>query len=231
MSNWMIINNRIAKNPFFLEQLDVRIYSLEELGYLLGKNSLFPEDDIMNAKFCFWVDQELQLEELANQLKQVLKTKGSIEEYLEYLLEKMTYFDQIESINVKQRFILNEHCGEGMRHKLIGDQFADNDKYVAALYEYRKSLLCPDLKREKRGVLGSVWHNMGVCYSKLFLFKQAKECFQTAYIFNYAEETAKAIESAKKLSEKAPMDEEVLRLVPNNDLGQLKEQFARSVRV
>ena len=66
--------------------------------------------------------------------------------------------------------------------KLRADRYAENGRYINAIYEYRKLLRRDD---EKNVVLiGNVWHNLGRAYAGIFQFEEAVTCFTKAYELN-----------------------------------------------
>ena len=50
----ILCENITAKNPYYIEELDINIYSIEELGYILYEHPLLViEDFISTALFDF----------------------------------------------------------------------------------------------------------------------------------------------------------------------------------
>jgi uncharacterized protein HemY len=48
---------------------------------------------------------------------------------------------------------------------------------------------------------GAVWNNLGVCYARQLLFKQAAECFETSCEYEYDEEVERQAVLAGELAE------------------------------
>ena len=59
MGELILCNNNLAAMPFFLENVSVNIYSLEELIYCMKKYIYLIGTDIQKAEFVSWVKQEL----------------------------------------------------------------------------------------------------------------------------------------------------------------------------
>ena len=68
MGELILCNNNLAAMPFFLENVSVNIYSLEELIYCMKKYIYLIGTDIQKAEFVSWVKQELGKDELAEKL-------------------------------------------------------------------------------------------------------------------------------------------------------------------
>ena len=68
-----------------------------------------------------------------------------------------------------------------MRQKLKGDYLVRSGMFAGAVQEY-----CQILERRSPGNLGAqfyagVWNNLGCAYARQFLFRDAAECFSTAW--------------------------------------------------
>ena len=50
--------------------------------------------------------------------------------------------------------------------------------------------------RQNPIMCGNVWHNQGLIFAKFFLFKEAKDCFETAYKFHMNRESLYAAMAA-----------------------------------
>ena len=69
MGELILCSRPIAAAPFYIEELSVNLYSLEELSYYIFHNVYLLNSDFMSVELCQWVDSELGMKELANELK------------------------------------------------------------------------------------------------------------------------------------------------------------------
>ena len=91
MGELILCNNNLAAMPFFLENVSVNIYSLEELIYCMKKYIYLSGTDIRKAEFVSWVKQELGKDELAEKLNACLADKRSVSDFADPILENSGY--------------------------------------------------------------------------------------------------------------------------------------------
>lgn len=63
----------IALNPYYIEDLSISVYSLEELSYCIYQNAYLAGPDLMNIELVEWINDELHLKDLAETLRTLLK--------------------------------------------------------------------------------------------------------------------------------------------------------------
>ena len=76
-----------------------------------------------------------------------------------------------------------------MAKKMRADQLMEKEKYLAAIYAYRKLLESEEAKETDALLKGNVWHNLGTAYARLFLFEEAAKCYEEAYRLNESRES------------------------------------------
>lgn len=54
-----------AKSPYVIRQAGVRLYAVEELCYYLEHYAVLLDDDMMNEELFTWIEEELELGDLA----------------------------------------------------------------------------------------------------------------------------------------------------------------------
>ena len=67
----------------------------------------------------------------------------------------------------------------------------EKEKYLAAIYAYRKLLDSREAKETDALLRGNVWHNLGTAYARLFLFEEAAACYEKAYELNQTYESVR----------------------------------------
>ena len=92
-------------------------------------------------------------------------------------------------------------------------------KLYKAIPEYYKNIVSNANKNISPQEMGDAWHNMGVGFAKLFLYKEASYCFKKGFELNNREETHEEFMLAQKLLDN---EEEVLREY-GNDLNDINE--------
>lgn len=181
MGELILCNQMMAALPYYIDNVSLHIYSLEELCYYIENNLYLLEADFMNEELCTWIERELRLKDLAVQLRTICRGNGNLSEFVSCILVEAGYHS---TEKMKQMLLVlqdMEQKSEFECRKLRADRYMENKRYINAIYEYRK-LLRED---EKNVVLvGNVWHNLGKAYVSLFLFDEAVVCYRKAYELN-----------------------------------------------
>ena len=93
----------------------------------------------------------------------------------------MNYLTQEEMRTYRNRISALEKQSVPVREKLKADCLMENRKYVYAIRVYRKVLELTSGRQSSPRFAGSVYHNLGCAYSRLFQKEEALECFGQAY--------------------------------------------------
>ena len=69
MSGYILCQTKKAQRPYFIENISMNIYSIEELCYYLYHNLYLADHTVFNEELCNWLRDELELVHLAAKLK------------------------------------------------------------------------------------------------------------------------------------------------------------------
>lgn len=172
-----------ALAPFLLENMDIRVYSVEELCHVLGEHTFLVDETMMSQALVDWLEKECSLTELAHMLKRLMDNGASFGLFFSRLLYYVGYqkADEIDRIS---RFL---NSSEGMdpveRRKNIADYLASSGRLESALKQYQ--LLYYEIEdRAEDSIKGAIMHNMGYVNTRLFRFREACWLFRQAYDLN-----------------------------------------------
>lgn len=180
MSGYILCQTKKAQNPYFIENISVNIYSIEELCYYLYHNLYLVDQTIMNEELCTWIAEELDLAKLAMKLR--AKTDSSnIEDFLYPIFKEINYlaYEELRAFHNKIARLNKE--SELLRQKRKGDSLVENGMYVNAIRVYQQILDRKGLQKEREGFWADVLYNLGCAYTYLFQMEKAMECFWAAY--------------------------------------------------
>ena len=65
MSGYILCQTKKAQRPYFIENISMNIYSIEELCYYLYHNLYLADHTVFNEELCNWLRDELELVHLA----------------------------------------------------------------------------------------------------------------------------------------------------------------------
>lgn len=181
MEELLLCNSPLAAMPYYIEELSIHIYSLEELCYLMEHSMFLPEEGFFEENFLRWMEQEIGQRELADRLREAVKKGQKTWQYLELIFQETGYLkkEAVQKIQTQLQQLQNKTIFE--RRKLRADRYLENKRYVNAISENRRLLTMEEECKKNPVICGSIWHNQGTAFARLFLFEQAKECFLEAY--------------------------------------------------
>lgn len=190
MGELILCRQQIAAMPYYIETVSLNVYSLEEMCYYVQNNLYLMEQDFMEEELCRWVEEELKLEETAQQLREIRETGGTLSEFVLCLLSASGYFNAGELKSIRQTLQEMENKTDFECGKIRADRYMENRRYISAVYEYRKLLReamgqPEEGKAENPVIAGNMWHNLGTAYARLFLFEKAAGCYSHAYELNH----------------------------------------------
>lgn len=184
MGELILCNQMLAALPYYMEDISLNIYSLEELSYYIENNTCLLTADFMCEELCSWIEQELAQVELAEMLGRILKRGRTLSEFVECLLVQTGYCSReslrkiVATLKEMEQKPAYECC------KIRADRYVENQKYVKGIQEYQKYLRMEEATQGHPGLTGDVWHNLGTSYARLLFYEEALACYRRAYQLN-----------------------------------------------
>ena len=86
MSSLILCHKKKAKNAYEITRIHRKIYTIEELCYYLCNHLYLVDYTIMNEPLTDWLEEELELSELSENLRQQLRQNASIEQFVMTIL-------------------------------------------------------------------------------------------------------------------------------------------------
>ena len=181
----------IAANPYYLDEVGLNIYSLEELSYFIFHNPYLVDSSFASMDLVGWIRDELDEKEAAGQLEELLSENAPLHMFIGRLLNSCGYLTITEIRQTMELVASLENKSEGECKKIRADRLMEKEKIVDAIYEYENILL--DTSDISKSMIGDIYHNLGTAYARLFFFDQAIENFETAYSYNQRKDSLKAM--------------------------------------
>lgn len=177
----------IAATPYYIDEVSLNIYSLEELSYYIQHNVYLLNQDFMSTELCNWIGRELGLKTLMNELLEMLQQGKPLHVFVGRLLTETGYLTNAEIRNLLDVISSFENKSETECRKMRADRLMEKEKYVDAIYEYHNVL--DEIKRKSVAPMlqGDIWHNLATAYARLFFFQEAIFCYEKAYLLNHRE--------------------------------------------
>lgn len=193
-----------AKNSYYFERLEISVFCMEELAFCLKEYSFLLGTEIMNDAMLQFIGIECQVPKLAKMLYPLVHQKGSLSEFVTMILEYVGFFEQALIQQVADT--VRTGCGltDYEKQKLQIDYLVEKQKYVTATEAYQELI---EIVREEgvedakvSSVLGDLYYNRGVVYTRMLLYDKAASDFYRAYELKKEKEALQSYFLAKRLS-------------------------------
>lgn len=206
MGRVMLCVGDYAKTPYYIEQIQQKVFCIEELCYSFLENAFLFDQSIVNKSLVEWIDRECGLPELARQLYGYVNAKCSVSVFITVIMEYAAWCPKEDISNTRMLLQNNANMGDLEKKKSHADYMMQQKRYAMAIREYNNIL--DSLTEDTEKFRGAVCHNKGVAYAGLFLFETAAEWFQKAYEADGEQESALSYLAAKRfaMSEKEYID-------------------------
>lgn len=181
MSGYILCQTRKAGTPYYIENIRTNIYTIEELCYYLYHNLYLLDQSIFNEEFCNWIQNELNLPQLAAKIRPRIGKFASEADILYPIFKEINYLTYEELKQLNQQLTRLEQETKAVREKKKGDTLMKNEMYVQAMHVYQSLLERGELEKDQTGLGAAVCYNLGCAYSYLFQMEKAVECFNEAY--------------------------------------------------
>lgn len=175
----LLCSGRYAKNPYYGNVEGIMLYSVEELCYYIYHNAYLLDDSFFDENLFSFIEQELDLKELADVLRQVSGKENSFIECIEVLIRNTGYYEREELEELKQTLGENVNMSVLEKRKIRADLYLNKKKYAVAADEYE--ILLKDVDPADKRMRAKLYHNLGVCATGKFMFQKAADYFKCAY--------------------------------------------------
>lgn len=181
MSGYILCQTQRADIPYFIENISMNVYSIEELCYYLYHNLYLIDQTIINERLCIWLQEELNLPALAAKIRPNLGKFACAEDILYPIFKEINYltYEELKALNVKLQELNAEALA--VREKRKADALMDHEMYVHAIQVYQGILKRENLDKIREGLAEEVYHNLGCAHSYMFQMEKALDCFKKAY--------------------------------------------------
>ncbi len=176
----IILCTKQAENPLYVENGTIGIYNLEELCYYLYHYTYMITIDFFDESFINFCEKEIGQPALAQRVKESIAHKDLLKNIILKVLESSTYYSESEIKRLEGTLTYLDSSSVMERFKVRADMMAKAGKLKAALNIYT------DILKNKEEVMSLQFYsrvrsNIGVVYTKLFMYDVASGYFEEAY--------------------------------------------------
>ena len=181
MGSIILCHKKKAKKPYEITRIHRKIYTIEELCYFLCNHLYLIDHTIMNDHLCEWLEEELELSELAESLRQHLEQYGSMQQFVLTILAYSSMYTTAELSRVKEVLekLINQKPVE--KHKFKADNLLANGALKPAILIYQSILQNETDETVDKKFYGHVYACLGSAYGKMFLYEEAAKMYEAAF--------------------------------------------------
>ena len=181
MGNLILCHDRHAAHPYEVTRIHSRIFTIEELCYYLCNNLYLIDYTIMNEQLCDWLDEELGMESLASDLRDVLRLRGSVEKFVLTILKASRIYREPEMIRIQNVLEHLKNQRDIERQKYKGDNLLESGEIEEAILVYQAILNQEKDESVDEKFYGKIYAGLGAAYGRLFLYQESARMYDRAY--------------------------------------------------
>lgn len=184
MGKIIVCKTKTAENPFIFLNTKIAVYSYEELCYYIYNNVVLMGDEDISQKLIQWIEDEIEMPELADKLKFLLSKNSFIQDMMVEILMAGNYYtnDEVRSFMAECQRLRNMKDYE--LDKLRADGYLRYKHYIKAGSIYDDIIDRLEKENIRDVFLGNVYHNKAVALAGNLQMAEAKEYFLKAYPLN-----------------------------------------------
>ncbi len=181
MSSLILCHKKKAKSAYEIVRIHRRIYTIEELVFYLCNHLYLIDYTIMNEQLCDWLDEELELHELAQSLRNLLEQNSSMEQFVMTILEHTSIYTAGETSRIQD--VLNQLKNQRPieKQKYKADNLLESGSVKSAIIAYQEIIRGEKDETLDGKFYGKVYGCLGAAYGRLFLYKEAAKMYETAF--------------------------------------------------
>lgn len=181
MGSIILCHKKKAKQPYEIGRIHRRIYTIEELCYFICNHLYLIDYTIMNEPLCDWMEDELLLDDLAKNLRQILRQHGSVEQFIMTILASSSIYTKAELNEIQDILTKLKNQKPIEKQKYKADNLLESGAVKSAISIYQ-SILREETDESINGKFyGKVYGCLGAAYGRLFLYEEAAKMYETAF--------------------------------------------------
>lgn len=181
MGSLILCHKKKAKHPYEITRIHMRIYTIEELCYYFCNNLYLVDYTIINKKLCDWLEEELEMYELADELRYQLDQNGSTEQFVLTVLSHASIYSAAEITKIHNVLEHLKNQNEVEREKYKADNLLHSGEIASAILVYQSIVNKEWDESVGKEFYGKIYSALGAAYGHMFLYEEAAHMYEKAY--------------------------------------------------
>lgn len=173
-----------VRHPFEVPELGVRLYSSQELCYVIYENPLLVMEDFVDERLIQFIREDLDMDFLAGKLENWKKSGESPDNTLLLILAECSYYTSGEINRYRQMLVQLRKKHPAEFGKTRADFLFGKRQYGKVIPLYEKLLEYPKDNVVNDLFFSRVWSCLGACHARMFQAEKAYRAYEKAYFYD-----------------------------------------------
>lgn len=173
-----------VKHPFVVAELGVRLFSSQELCYVIYENPLLVMEDFVDERLIQFIREDLDMDFLAGKLENWKKSGEDPDNMLLLILAECSYYTSGEVNRYRQTLIQLRKKHPAEFGKIRADYLFGKRQYGRGIALYEKPLEFPKDNVVNDLFFSRVWCCLGACHARMFQAEKAYRAYEKAYFYD-----------------------------------------------
>lgn len=181
MGSLILCHKKKAKHPYEITRVHLHIYTIEELCYYFCNNLYLIDYTLINRQLCDWIEEELELFELAEKLKEQLEQNAPMEQFVLTVLSFDSIYSAAEITKIHNVLERLKNQNEVEREKYKADNLLKTGEYASAILVYQSIVNKEWDESVGKDFYGQVYACLGAAYGRMFLYEEAAAMYEKGF--------------------------------------------------
>lgn len=181
MGSLILCHKKKAKHPYEIARIHMHIYTIEELCYYFCNNLYLVDYTIVNRQLCDWIEEELELYDLAAELRNLLEQNASVEQFLLTVLSHAAIYSAAEITKLHNILEHLKNQNEVEREKFKADNLLQSGEYASAILVYQSIVNKEWDETVDKEFYGRVYGCLGSAYGRMFFYEEAARMYEKGF--------------------------------------------------
>lgn len=218
-----LLGGKEARFPYEVEELDLRLYTVEELCYFIYHNLALIGDDFIDEHLLEFISDELGLPEIRAKIERFYRSSSDQDATLHMMLSDIGYYNDKELMEFQNRLVSRRRKNGPERIRDKADFLFEAGRYMKAIRVYRVLLYDRD-GRITPEMRSRVAESIANCCGRLYAYDEAMRVLYALYRETKKERLLKKIYEVSMVSGVDP-PENCFENVPDNELLKWQKEY------
>lgn len=219
-----LLSGKEAEMPYEVEELDLRLYSIEELCYYIYHHPSLIDDDFIDDHLLTFLQNELDLPEEADKIRRFYKSPSDQDATLLMLLSDVGYYTAAEIQELQRRLISKRRKNGPERILLKADALFSLKRYMKAIRYYRYVFFDREDGRITAEMRAKSADGIANSFGMLYDYEDALKYLEFAYDEMKNDNYLKKMLFVSMISD-AALPQELFRNVSNEKVKEWEQEY------